>query len=501
MADGPYHKVGTTFRTSFVYLDNTGTAVTGLTSGSFTIELAKDGTGNQSTTGITLAEIDATHNAGEYSITVSGTTGFASATGEYELVTYRTATPSDRWSISVRVTSDGTGTGTWGVVAFTAVASNGRVMSGGTPLSGATVRVVDSSGNLYAQALTDASGLWGTIYFNANGTYTAFVQKSSYTTTSGTITVTGLTTATGPGTDLSITASAASSSITAGTLWSYARRQYGDRTGSKADTEIQQAVDDAIWMLCNRRSWPWLHTAGRVNLNAAYNTGSIAVTNGSAVVTLTAGTWPTWAASGELYVQGLPQPILSRDSGTQLTLVNAWGEATASGLVFIIAQHSYSLPGDCQRIEEIMGGNTWPWGPDPVSAATLEVQRTLIQSGLTYPALFAIRKDQLLVWPFPSANKMVNLTYFRRPASLVNSSDVMDFDPLLLELVRRAIDYQVSIRGDCVAGTRQECLKAFEDTYASAAPMDRTSETRPLVRMDPYASPGVINIFTNTITG
>jgi hypothetical protein len=501
MADGPYHKVGTTFRTSFVYLDSTGVAVTGLVAGNFTIELVKDGVGNQASTGITIAEIDATHNAGEYSITVSGVTGFASATGEYELVVYLTATPSARWSISVRVTSDGTGNGTWGAVSFTAVASNGRVMSGGSPLSGATVRIVDSAGVLYVQTTSDASGLWGPVYFNTNGTYTAYVQKSSYTTTSGTITVTGLTTATGPLTDLSITASSAGSSITAGSLWSYARRQYGDRNGTKADTEIQQITDDAVWMICNRRHWPWLHTAGRIAFHASYNTGSIAVTNGSAVVTLTSGTWPTWAASGEVCINGLWQTILTRDSGTRLTLVNAWGEATASGLSYVIAQHSYSLPSDCQSIEEILAGSSWPWGPDPVSAATLEIQRTIIPTGMNCPSLFAIRKDQLLVWPYPSGDKMVNLTYFRRPASMVNSSDTMDFDPLLLELVRRAIDYQVAIRGECVAGSRSECLKSFEDALASAAPNDRTPENRNLVRFDPFAAPGVANIFANSISG
>ena len=56
-----YHEEGETFYDTFTHLDEGGSAVTGLTSGSFTVELSKEGTGNQSTTRITVAEIDSTN--------------------------------------------------------------------------------------------------------------------------------------------------------------------------------------------------------------------------------------------------------------------------------------------------------------------------------------------------------------------------------------------------------------------------------------------------------
>jgi hypothetical protein len=478
-----YHKIGTTFRDEFLYLDNAGAAVTGKTNASFTKRVSKSGTGNQSTTGITIAEIDAVNNPGLYSVTVSGTTGFVSATGEYGLDIFDTSDSTKRWTMTIRTTSDGTGAGSWGDAAFTPTASDGRVVASAVALAGATVKFIDSTGALYVQTVSDSSGLYPTTYFpSGTTTYTISVQKSGYTTSSGTLTISG-STATGPGADISLTASSASSTFLASNLWAYALRMMKNASGTEADLLASQAVDDALEMISLARTWPYYHgdTAGmpaRINLQAVYSTGTIAVANGSATVALTTGTWPTWAASGELLISGVWCPILTRDSNSQVTLRSTWNGTAQTAATYTLAEFSYTLPTDLQRLDAILDDKNRPWRSRPVSLATLQMQKSAITFGQTTPSLHAVAKDKLWVWPYPSAATLLNVLYYRRPAKLVSGSDTADWDPMHEALLRRAIDFQCALRTDCVAGSVEECRNNYFEAMDLAWAADKTAVDR-----------------------
>lgn len=476
-----YHKIGTTYRTYFLYVDpSTGQEVTGLSAGDFSIDLTKNGTGNQSTTGITIAEVDSTNNPGLYSVTVSGSTGFVSATGVYELTIFRTSDGvEDGHTQTVTVSSDGTGAGSWGDASFTATASDGRVTDGASALQGATVRILDSNNALYVQTTTDASGLWGPVYFSEDGTYTISVQKSGYTLGSDTLTVSG-SSATGPGADIELTASGNTSGLLASNLWGYALRQFIDRQGSKADTEKKQIVNDALHWLSLEKDWPWLHRLGVVDLVADYDTGTIAINNADKTVTLTGGTWPSWAANGDLVIDGQMYEIASRTSGSEVELKETWNSASISGESYVIMRYRYTLPTDLLRTDELLFGQTWPWGADAVSDAVLEMYRNTWQFGQSTPNVWSIAKNQLKVWPWPTAARRVNILYYAQPAELTDSADEADWDPMQIVLLRRAIDYQVSLRGNCVAGTKQQCLMQLNEQLASAAPRDKTATDRRL---------------------
>lgn len=467
MSGSEYFPVGQTITDAFEYY-----GVTGLGNGDFTKELSKNGTGNQSTTGITISEIDASNNAGLYGISISGSTGFAAAVGEYSLKVYRTSTPSDYWTFTYRVTADGTGNGTYGAAAFTPTASNGRITDGSNPLQCATVRILNSSGIILSQQTTDSDGLWNTIYL-ANGTYTISADLSGYTQVTGTITVSSGV-ATGPGTDIELTAVSATSTLLASNLWAYAGRMMLDRNGAKADQEKREAVDDALEYLSLQKQWPFYHQDGQVTVNAAYETGTIAITNGATTVTLTGGTFPTWAASGLLYVDGQSYRISSRDSSTQLTLATAWNQASVSGESYVLAQHSYSLPSNLQRFDQIFYDRAWAWGTKPISHALLESMRQGIQYGQKRASAFSIANGKIHLWPWPTEALTVNLLYFRRPAKLVSGGATADWSDLHEVVLRRAIDYQCALRGECVAGTKAECKRALDEAIDLAFEADQT---------------------------
>lgn len=467
-----YYKVATSLKDSFDYISG-GAAVTGKVQANFTMELSKNGVGGQSTTGITITEESAVNSAGKYDVDVSGSTGFPASTGTYDLVIYLTATPGDRWTYTYRVTSDGTGAGTWGDASFVPTASDGRVTVSGVGIADATVRILNSSGIILIQHTTDSSGLWSRTYFSTAGTYTVHVQKSGYTITTGTIVVVG-SVATGPGADLAITALTTSSGLLVSSLMGYTRRVMMDYDGSKADAIILEVINDSAEYLSMIKQWPYYHERGVIDLLDAYATGTVSISNASPTLTLSSGTWPTWAADGEVFLDDTWVEVLTRDSATQLTLVENWGQDAVSAGTYTIAQMRYALPTDCARTSDMMLGKNWPYPPEAVSPAWIESLKDAYQNGEANTRYWAIEKNYITVWPWPTEKRRVNLLYFRKPAT-VTASDTLDWDATQLLVLRRCIDYHAAMRGPCTGGSVKECKENLDEAVGVALSWDKTT--------------------------
>ena len=218
---------------------NASGGVTGKVQGDFTIQLSSRTAGNVATTGITLTEIDATNNAGVYRI-AADLTSFVGDVGDYELTIFDTASPQFSWGATYKVALANEFPSS--IAAFTSTSANGRVTDGTNPIAGATVDLKDGSGTLITRVLTGADGNWGPVYLAS--TVTAYAQKSGYSQGTAQVTVSG-STATGPGADIALTAATISASLTADSLWAYAKRVSRDRTGARSDAVIKSAVNDA----------------------------------------------------------------------------------------------------------------------------------------------------------------------------------------------------------------------------------------------------------------
>ncbi len=466
--------VGTNYRDAFTY------NVTGLTDSDFSKIVTRNGV-SVSTTGITV-----TNSTGVcYDILVSGSTGFPATAGFYQLVVYRTAIPNDRWEAQILVGASGaTVLVPVTTVSYTSSTGDGRVTDGSSVLPGATVFILTPSGGTWLVTASDITGNWGPIFLPAvDGTYPIVVQLSGYTIGSGSLVVSGSgTVITGPGSDIVLTASSSTSGILASSLWAYARRQFQSRNGAMADQQVIESVNDALHQVCSMKDWPWLYHTGRVNFNGSYQTGTVTTTQNSAVVTLTGGTFPSWAADGEIYIAGQWQEILTLDSPTQVTLVNAYeGSTFGAGQSFIIMQWQYALPADCRTVVNIINQNGWLWGPVPVSRWRIDLARQSQMYAAGSPSgsyIYAIERDRLVVWPPPQQDLMVNILYMKSPANLTTGTDVADWDPLQLESLYRFIDYQISIRGECIAGTSKECYDRAIDAVNRAFNNDRAGRPK-----------------------
>jgi len=114
--------------------------------------------------------------------------------------------------------------------------------------------------------------------------------------------------------------------------------------GSQAEhLEIVAAINSGYREFCATEAWQFMQPKTSISTVAAYSTGTIAVSSG--VVTLTGGTFPSWAAAGEVSVSGATYPVATRDSNTQVTLDDT-SVAVSSGAEYSIGQSIYALPDD-----------------------------------------------------------------------------------------------------------------------------------------------------------
>lgn len=103
-------------------------------------------------------------------------------------------------------------------------------------------------------------------------------------------------------------------------------------------------------------SWSWLHPVTTLTTSAEYTTGTVAIASG--VVTLTTGTFPSWAASGEITVDGSTYAISTRDGDSQVTLVDT-SVTVSSGATYSLQRVVYDCPDALGGLE---GGMTYSSG-------------------------------------------------------------------------------------------------------------------------------------------
>jgi len=167
--------------------------------------------------------------------------------------------------------------------------------------------------------------------------------------------------------------------------------------------------------------WSFLWPTTTLTLSEPYETGTITVVDG--VVTLASGTFPSWAASGELHAGNGIYQVASRDGDTQLTLDDT-SVAIDAGSTYTLAQAVYDLPSDFADIEgDLTFAPTQAQTYKPVRIASdLAIRRTRQQKVyINVPTHAAIRPKsfdatvgqrwEIIFDPVPNAEKTVTYQY------------------------------------------------------------------------------------------
>ena len=125
---------------------------------------------------------------------------------------------------------------------------------------------------------------------------------------------------------------------------------FGIRTGYSGDqtTDIEECIKDGLHDIYAAHSWSFFRPIKEITTTAPYDTGTITIASG--VVTLSDGTFPTWAAVGVLLIDNEYYDVDTRDGNTQITLEDtSVTEADASS--YELGRPEYDLPTAFEAIE------------------------------------------------------------------------------------------------------------------------------------------------------
>lgn len=196
--------------------------------------------------------------------------------------------------------------------------------------------------------------------------------------------------------------------------------------GDAQQADLRQAVQSAYRELTFVRDWRYYSVRGRISVVAPYTTGTIAYdhTGGTyeRMVTLTTGTWPTWARYGRLIIGTDLYEVDERKSSSVITLKadSNPGADVSSGTSYTLYRNAYTLPGDMVSVTKFQSDNgTWELmrvAPHELielekrsQASGTQVYFSIIGSPDAYGS-FAIH-----FWPYPNVAENVDFLYRRRP--------------------------------------------------------------------------------------
>lgn len=207
-----------------------------------------------------------------------------------------------------------------------------------------------------------------------------------------------------------------------------ARNWLGGVADERSHIHIMQGILSGYRELTTFRKWSNYYHVERIYLHGAESTGTIAYDDSARELEIIGGTFPSWAADGEVRVGQVVAYVETRNSDSSLTLDSnmQFGDDIESGTDFTISQSSYTLPENFQSADTLACEESW-WSAVQVEPRTwMANQRYDATTGP--PAIWTIMGDRkltnrlaLYVNPAPSEDATLDLIIHRRPRELTHS--------------------------------------------------------------------------------
>lgn len=188
------------------------------------------------------------------------------------------------------------------------------------------------------------------------------------------------------------------------------------------------AAQDGIQRMSSAREWVFKTGFYNIATSAKYETGTIAYDHTGGTyereVTLSSGTWPSWAQSGTVLIDSVPYLVERRVSDTVLTLkeISNPGTDVAAGTSYKIYRAAYTLPANVVSVKVAARPNSW--NPNYVSPAQFH-EMLLTQEYTGQPRMWTVMEDpadsnRKAIWfyPAPDSSEAFQLLTRRRPSTL-----------------------------------------------------------------------------------
>jgi hypothetical protein len=212
---------------------------------------------------------------------------------------------------------------------------------------------------------------------------------------------------------------------------------------SASQDQMRTAVQTAWEKLPAMHDWNWFTKRLRIWIAASYSTGTVSYSSSTGIMTLSGGTWPTWAAGCTVRISDISYPVSERLGGTTVLIdSNVAPSADLSAQSYTLHNDSHSIPTDFLAVGSDMILDRH-YKVDYVSPGQMEDE--VEESGI--PDRFCIEPGTgtvpvLRVRPLPTSSHRMECRYRRRGRALRHSG--LD-----------ARDYQgkVSVSGTAITGS------------------------------------------------
>jgi hypothetical protein len=236
--------------------------------------------------------------------------------------------------------------------------------------------------------------------------------------------------------------------------------------------------------------WSFLVPLTTLTTSAAYSTGTVTVVAG--VATITGGTWPAWAADGDLAISGVQYRASSVNGGfDELTLEDLTVTA-AAGTTFSLTRPRYTLDATFESLDGPLTYRVGTGRGTVIPVVSEHGLRSGKQTGSSYPqmaAIYTVTPDsnvgtrwQLELFPAPNAAYVLEYRYKIDPVDLVPG----DF-PL------GGRTNAETILMSCMAILNPALEETFLARLASAIDQDQASHAATNLGQNRDGSDGVVN--------
>jgi hypothetical protein len=148
--------------------------------------------------------------------------------------------------------------------------------------------------------------------------------------------------------------------------------------------DIRTAIHKAYAEVTQIRDWSYYHVHGRIITQAPYSTGT--VTSSGTTVTLTGGSWPSWAATGAYLKVGEEIcRVASRTSNSIIVLDSVIKlKANVTAQPYTLYRTLYPLPSDFRNLDEPSDEYNWWSGLYLTPDQAMKMERVSNSSGEPY---------------------------------------------------------------------------------------------------------------------
>lgn len=202
-----------------------------------------------------------------------------------------------------------------------------------------------------------------------------------------------------------------------------------DSTDVNNQTRVKRWINYSQQDICARWPWPFMESFEQVPTVSDYTTGTVSINTGSTSGTGSGTSFTSTQTGYYIQFKGSNDWYqFTFASGTSFTIDQPYQPSTnASSVTFILRKFYYSLSSSADRIYSIVNWNT-PLKLIQIDMRTINDLRpnpfsTNTSYGYTPWGYDSSGNIQIIPYPFPSDNRILQIKTMKRPTDMVASTD------------------------------------------------------------------------------